>query len=50
MLYSAKTKKDANRHPEGHVFGKRRKKQSQGNTNRKRGSFSRSKPSRGQGR
>lgn len=50
MLYSAKTKKDANLHRDGHPYGKRRKKQSQGNTNRKRGSFSRSKPSRGQGR
>lgn len=50
MLYSAKTKKADNRHIDGHTMGKRQKKQSQGNNNRKRGSFNRSKPSRGQGR
>jgi hypothetical protein len=50
MLYSSKTKKNADLHHDGHPFGRRQKKQSQGNNNRKQGSLQRSKPRRGQGK
>jgi len=48
-MFSSKTNKK-NLHRDGHIFGRRRKQQSQGNSNRKKGSFKSSKPYRGQGR
>lgn len=48
-MFSAKKSKD-HLHRDGHVFGQRRKKQSQGNANRKKGSFKGAKAYRGQGR
>lgn len=48
-MYSKKNVK-THLHPQGHVFGNRAKKQSQGNGNRKKGSLKANKAYRGQGK